>query len=105
MADRRPDERAPKHLRLFIAVELPEPTLRALVDTIAALRRVAPGDEVRWVRPEGVHLTLQFLGATAEDRVPLIHTGLRLAVRDARPFDVAPVGVGSFGGRAAISRK
>src|SRR5512140_3599324 len=95
-------EDASKRLRLFVAIELPEATLQALIETMDALRRVAPGDVVRWVRPEGSHLTLQFLGATAEDRVPLIHTALRIAVRDAASFDVAPRGVGSFGGRANL---
>ncbi|TAK60433.1 MAG: RNA 2',3'-cyclic phosphodiesterase [Dehalococcoidia bacterium] len=101
-ADRPPNEGASKQLRLFVAIELPEATMRALIETTAALRRVAPDDAVRWVRPEGIHLTLQFLGATDEDRVPLIHTALRLAVRDIAPFDVAPAGVGSFGGRANL---
>src|SRR5512140_350654 len=95
-------EDASKRLRLFVAIELPEATLRALIETLAALRRVAPGDAVRWVRPEGIHLTLPFLGATEEERVPMIHTALRIAVRDAAPFDVAPAGVGSFGGRANL---
>jgi 2'-5' RNA ligase len=98
----KPSDAAPKNLRLFVAVELPEPALRALAETMAALRRIAPDDAVRWVRPDGVHLTLQFLGATPEERVPLIHTALRMAVRDAAPFDVAPAGVGSFGGRANL---
>ncbi len=104
----RSAEDASKQLRLFVAIELPEATLRALAETMSALRRAAPGagrpvgDAVRWVRPEGVHLTLQFLGGTAEERVPLIHTGLRLAVRDVAPFEVAPGGVGSFGGRANL---
>ena len=95
-------ESAVRALRLFVAVELPEATLRALVETMEALQRIAPNDAVRWVRPEGIHLTLQFLGATPEERVPLIHTALRLAVRDTAPFDVAPAGVGSFGGRANL---
>jgi 2'-5' RNA ligase len=98
----RSDEGAVKQLRLFVAIELPAPTLRALDQTMAALRRIAPDDAVRWVRPEGIHLTLQFLGATAEDRVPLIHTALRLAARDVAPFEVAPGGVGSFGGPANV---
>ena len=102
MAPRGSDQPPPKQLRLFIAVELPEPTLRVLVETMAALRRLAPGDAVRWVRPEGIHLALQFLGATDEERLPLIHTALRLAVRDTAPFDVAPSGVGSFGGRVNL---
>ena len=102
MAAQRPEERSSKQLRLFVAVELPEATLRALIETIEALQRVAPGDAVRWVRPDGIHLTLEFLGATDEERLPLIHTALRLAVRDAAPFDVTPSGVGSFGGRANL---
>jgi 2'-5' RNA ligase len=102
---RRPapaDEGGAKQLRLFVAIELPPPTLRALDQTIAGLRRIAQDDAVRWVRREGIHLTLQFLGATAEDRVPLLHTALRLAVRDVAPFGVAPGGVGSFGGRSGL---
>lgn len=102
MAERRTEQAESKHLRLFIAVELPQPTLRTLVETMEAMRRVAPNDAVRWVRPEGIHLTLQFLGATDEERLPLLHTALRMAVRDAAPFDVAPSGVGSFGGRANL---
>ena len=101
-AEQRPNEGESRRLRLFVAVELPQPTLRALVETMDALRRVAPNDAVRWVRPEGIHLTLQFLGATDEERLPLLHTALRMAVRDVAPFDVAPSGVGSFGGRANL---
>jgi 2'-5' RNA ligase len=98
----RADEGGAKQLRLFVAIELPPATLRALEQTMEAVRRIGPNDAVRWVRPEGIHLTLQFLGATAEERVPLIHTALRLAVRDVAPFGVAPGGVGSFGGRTNL---
>ncbi|MBI5283537.1 MAG: RNA 2',3'-cyclic phosphodiesterase [Chloroflexi bacterium] len=97
-----PAEPEPKQLRLFVAVELPHEVRRLLVDTIDALPRAVRGDAVRWARPEGIHLTLEFLGATPEDRLPLIHTALRLGVRDAAPFDVTPLGVGSFGGRAHL---
>jgi 2'-5' RNA ligase len=52
------------------------------------------------VRPEGIHVTLKFLGAVAEERVPAINTALRLGVRDAAPFAIQPSGFGSFhGGR------
>ena len=46
--------------RLFVAVPLP-PGVRALLgDLIADLS--AEGWPVRWVTPEGAHLTLHFLG-------------------------------------------
>ncbi len=88
----------PKRLRLFVAIELPQDVRRLLADTIEALERAVGADAVRWVGPNGIHLTLEFLGATPEDRVPLIHTALRLAVRDCEPFDVTPLAIGSFGG-------
>jgi RNA 2',3'-cyclic 3'-phosphodiesterase len=87
-------------LRLFVAIELADDVRRALDETMRALRRAGvPDDAVRWVRPEGVHLTLKFLGATPAARVPTISDALTGAVRGARRFELRPTGVGSFGGR------
>ncbi len=97
-----PSEPEPKRLRLFVAVELPHEVRRLLIDTMESLKRTFRTDALRWARPEGIHLTLEFLGATPEERLPLIHTALRLGVRDAGPFDVTPLGVGSFGGRGNL---
>ncbi len=47
--------------RTFIAVELPEPLRVA----IAGLRHLIPRasfEAVRWVHPDGIHITLKFLG-------------------------------------------
>ncbi len=67
--------------RLFVAVPL---TLEACTAVAALVDRVRGAanagaaevhrgvDEVRWVRTDGLHLTLRFLGATAEDRVALL---------------------------------
>jgi 2'-5' RNA ligase len=95
-------EPEPKQLRLFVAVELPHEVRRMLIDTMDSLKRTVRTDALRWVRPEGIHVTLEFLGSTPEDRLPLIHTALRLGVRTAEPFDVTPLGVGSFGGRGSL---
>ncbi len=92
-----------RDLRLFVAVELPEDVRRALAATVTALGRAGvAGDAVRWVRPEGIHVTLKFLGATAEAQVPAIEDALRAAVAGMRPFRVQPAGVGSFGGRRRL---
>lgn len=47
-------------MRAFIAIELPETVRDALRREQARFRQVCP--DARWTRPEGIHLTLKFLG-------------------------------------------
>ena len=82
-------------IRAFVAIELGDHAKRALADAIAALRaeRIAA---LRPVRPEGVHLTLKFLGNIAPDTAPQIgqtladvaarHAPLTLTLGDAGFF-------------------
>jgi 2'-5' RNA ligase len=95
-----------KPLRLFVAVELPGDVKRALEDAIAALKRAGVDEGLRWVRPDGIHLTLKFLGATPPDRVPAIVDALREHLRGAQPFDLRPEGFDAFHGgkKAAVFR-
>jgi len=51
---------AKEKVRAFIAVELPPDIKDALKSVQDLLRKT--GADVRWVRPEGIHLTLKFLG-------------------------------------------
>jgi 2'-5' RNA ligase len=88
-------------LRLFIAVELPETWLAALGawQEQTRLDLALPGRGLRWTRPEGLHVTLKFLGEVAATRVPGIEGALRSAVAERRPFSVRPDRIGSFGSR------
>ncbi len=54
---------------------------------------------LRWVRPEGVHLTLKFLGETPAERVPAIEGALATALLGTEPFRLALGAPGTFGGR------
>jgi RNA 2',3'-cyclic 3'-phosphodiesterase len=85
--------------RLFVAIELPEHAKQGLGTTIELLRLALHSDAPRWVRPEGIHLTLQFLGATPQARVPEIMGALEAAVCGVPPFRLAAGTLGSFGGR------
>jgi RNA 2',3'-cyclic 3'-phosphodiesterase len=85
-------------LRLFVAVELPDQTKRELSRAADALRAAGARD-LRWVRPEGIHVTLKFLGATDERQVAEIERAVAEAARGVRAFDLKPEGIGSFGGR------
>jgi 2'-5' RNA ligase len=54
-------------MRLFIALPLLEETRLALEKVLEQLQRAS--SEVRWVRPENIHLTLRFLGETDASQV------------------------------------
>ena len=60
--------------------------------------RNAGAPKLRWVRPEGIHLTLKFLGNVEEHRVPSITDALAKAT-EAFELTIQPSGVGGFGGR------
>ena len=84
--------------RLFVALEPPDPVRRRLAALEDELRRGAgrAGEDIRWVRPENVHLTLQFLGAVPDERVAAVEEALRTAAAGARPLALAVRGAGGF---------
>jgi 2'-5' RNA ligase len=63
-----------------------------------ALDREAPArrSEVRWVRLEGVHLTLHFLGPTEPARVEDVAAAVAEAATAQVPFEVVVSGAGAF---------
>ncbi len=84
-----------EQIRAFIAVELP-PAVREAVEGVVRELRSGIGDGVRWVRPEGVHLTLKFLGDIDADSVPAVSRALDRCAASAAPFDLFLEGVGVF---------
>jgi 2'-5' RNA ligase len=83
-------------LRTFIALELGDDLRTALADLQTLLKRQVGPRAVRWVRPEGIHLTLKFLGDTPVDDVPAIQAALAQAAAQAGPFVVRAEGLGCF---------
>ena len=91
-------EREDERLRLFVAIDLPEDVRESLGRLQSDLRRRdLPG--LRWTRPEGVHLTLKFLGETPASSLAAIEGALARAVRGAQPFRLALGAPGTFGNR------
>ncbi|HYM84820.1 MAG TPA: RNA 2',3'-cyclic phosphodiesterase, partial [Candidatus Dormibacteraeota bacterium] len=87
------------HLRrLFVAVPLAPESCAAVSGIVGRVREemAGAGREVRWVRLDGLHVTLRFLGATAEERIPGIETALRGAASGVSPFLVTIAGAGAF---------
>ena len=67
--------RQPEQLRLFVAVTLPAEARDAIARLIQGLR-AADLTGVRLVDPDGVHLTLKFLGNVDSSRVPALTDAL-----------------------------
>lgn len=86
---------ASKPLRLFIAAPLTD-EVRAQAAACADALRAASADAA-WLRPEAMHLTLRFLGATPPDRVPALETALDAAARGRSPFTLELDHLGFFG--------
>jgi 2'-5' RNA ligase len=96
----------PASLRLFIAVPLPAPLLgrvttlvdetRAALDDGADIPPTGRRDGVRWVSPDGVHLTLKFLGSTDPALVPAVGSRMSEAARASAPTGLVLRGVGGF---------
>ena len=69
--------------RLFVAIPLAQEALVRAQATIEALRTADMGRDVRWVRPEGLHVTLAFLGHVPRDTVAeVIETLAEVVGRD-----------------------
>jgi 2'-5' RNA ligase len=86
--------------RLFIAVPVAEgvrASIRELMEAVAG----ASIDErtygqPRWVRVDGLHLTLRFLGATPDERQPALGEAIAAAAQGVAPFRVVLSGGGAF---------
>ena len=81
-------------IRAFIAVPL-EPELAAEINKVQQ-RLNSPGGAVRWISPEQLHLTLQFLGNVTADRLDELTAALRRACARTAPFQLALEGAGCF---------
>ena len=83
-------------LRLFVALELPDPLLEALLGVQERLRAAAPPRAVRWSAAAGIHLTLKFLGETPAARQEAIVEALRRAAVGHGPLELRAEGLGCF---------
>ncbi|HKI02193.1 MAG TPA: RNA 2',3'-cyclic phosphodiesterase [Thermoanaerobaculia bacterium] len=81
-------------MRLFIALDVPEPPRRELRRRLDAVRDRLP--RARWVDLENVHLTLLFLGETPETGIPDLAAGLREAFARCPPLDLRLGSGGTF---------
>lgn len=87
-------------MRLFIAIELPEPSAAALRTYSLTLAKHVPPRVVKWVEPGKMHLTLVFLGETEPDKVRLVQAVMNVAAAAYPPFTLQPTHLGCFPNQA-----
>jgi 2'-5' RNA ligase len=93
-------------LRAFIAIQLSDEMKRQIGSVQAELKREVSGSRERgkavkigkigWTQPEGIHLTLRFLGDIQETQVDGLREILHKAAAPARPFTLEARGLGAF---------
>jgi RNA 2',3'-cyclic 3'-phosphodiesterase len=83
-------------MRLFVALDVPADVRHAVGELIGRLKPACRG--ARWVRGEGIHITLKFIGHVSDqdaDKVEAIRTSLAKVHSDA-PVEVRFRGLGFF---------
>jgi 2'-5' RNA ligase len=85
-----------KTIRTFIAIKLPESIIISIREIQEYIR--TNGFNLRWVRPENIHLTLKFLGDIKEDGIENVTTAIYDSVKTYVPMSLCAKGVGVFPG-------
>ena len=81
-------------IRSFIAVEFTKETTRDLARLISPLMQKWP--EYRWVEPENLHLTLNFLGDVPDQKIPRVCEIVRETMAGHSRFKFAFSELGAF---------
>ncbi len=80
-------------MRAFIAIDLPEPVRAALAGAQQVFRGAVR--DARWARPEGIHLTLKFLGEISDAQTKQVVETLA-QISPLESFSVEVKGFGFF---------
>lgn len=82
-------------IRSFIALELPD----EVKETVALIiKRLRPAQHryVKWVSPDGTHLTVKFLGNIFHSQIPQITDIMKTAASKVPPLELRLGGLGMF---------
>jgi 2'-5' RNA ligase len=94
----RPSHETALGRRLFVAIPIPSPVKEAVTALVDRVRGAGDPDarDVRWVRLDGLHLTVRFLGPTEEEDVADVAAAVDRTARAVAPFEVVIAGAGAF---------
>jgi len=81
-------------MRTFIAFELPEEIKSGLARLQEEIK--VSGADVKWIRPENLHLTLKFIGKASEEQAEKITLMIQEAAGKNSPFMMQIATIGAF---------
>lgn len=81
-------------MRTFIAIDFEEEIKKKLYFLLLELDKVS--QNIKWVKKEGMHLTLKFLGEIEEEKIPKIEAVLSTISKMYSPFPLRLKGTGTF---------
>jgi 2'-5' RNA ligase len=80
-------------VRLFVALDLPNPVRYSITELIAKLQPKSRG--ARWIKPENLHITLKFIGHVSNEKLNPIQTALS-SIHSDQPVELHFRGMGFF---------
>ncbi len=92
-------DKATHTLRAFFAIDLDERARSAVAEIVDHLRACPAGDAVRWVREDGLHVTLRFLGELDCGRITHLADCVREQTTALSPFRLQLGGTRPFPSR------
>jgi 2'-5' RNA ligase len=81
-------------MRAFIAIEIPRTIKTELIQVIDRLK--SSRADVKWVKPEGIHLTLKFLGNIDQQKIKEVKEILDKVAKMQVCFEIRLEGLGAF---------
>lgn len=81
-------------MRAFIAIELPQEIKNRLTEIQNLLKK--SGADVKWVKPENIHLTLKFLGEIDKEKLIKIVEIIEDTAGNNAPFQIRLFSLGAF---------
>ena len=93
-------------MRCFIAIDIDENIRKAFADLEQQMQAQARGEninrsDVKWVRPEHVHITLKFLGEVKDKQISEVCNIVGELAKQSKGFELDIESVGYFGGASA----
>jgi len=89
-------------MRIFVAIELEKEIKENLS---AFIQEMDSGNRnIRWVKRQGMHLTLKFLGETSEEKIAEVKSVLEVAASEHPSFELILKGTGTFPPEARTPR-